>query len=231
MSKTTRTIGILGVILVVLGLIGWILQLSGGLLANSGMTNIFLWGIMIAMFAFMVGFGAGSQLIGSMLYLLGDKMGIADDERRTYARMACTISLACVGAAGVAILADLGSIRNILFMISGFNLASPLSWDMVAISCFIVVSIIQLVMITRKSKAIRIWTAIAGIFAIIMQIVEGLLFATQTAHAWWASPIVPIDFLVVAFASGSALMLLIACTETTNPNNRFVLSSFCACNQ
>lgn len=228
MSRTTRTIGIIGVVFFVLGLVGWILQLSGGLLANSGMTNIFLWGIMIAMFAFMVGFGAGCQLIGSALYLFGGSMGISDGERRTYARMACTISLACVGAAGIAILADLGNISSILFMMSGFNPASPLSWDMVAITCFIIASVIQLIMIARGSESIKVWAAIAGIFAIIMQIVEGLLFATQTAHAWWASPIIPVDFLVVAFVSGSALMLLIACIKKADDKTVFWIGRFCA---
>ncbi len=205
MTKATRIVGFIGIALLILGLIGWGLQLSGGLLAGSGMTDIFLWGLMIAMFAFMVGFGAGSQLIASLIYLTGR------EDLRPIARIGAACGLACVGGAGVAILADLGALRNILAMIIGLNLRSPLAWDMIAISIFIVLSIIQLVMMARDAASTKTWVLLAGVAAVVLQVVEGLLFSTQTAHSWWATPIMPIDFLAVAFVSGSALMLLIAC--------------------
>lgn len=206
-NKTTRIIGIVGIVALVLGLIGWALQLTGGLLASSGMTNIFLWGLMIALFAFMVGFGAGSQLIASLIYLTNK------EELMPLARFAAACGLACVGAAGVAILTDLGAVRNIMAMMFGLNLQSPLAWDMLSLTAFIVVSIIQLILIARNARSARVWAIIAGIFAIVLQIVEGLLFSTQIAHGWWATPIMPLDFLVVAFVSGSALMLLVACVK------------------
>lgn len=221
-EKTVRTIGIVGIALLVLGLIGWALQLTGGLLAGSGMTNIFLWGLMIALFAFMVGFGAGSQLVASAIYLFNK------EELMPIARIASATGLACVGAAGVAILTDLGAIRNILAMIFGLNLRSPLAWDMLAISAFIVVSLIQLIMIALNSKSARIWAILAGVFAVILQIVEGLLFSTQTAHSWWATPIMPIDFLVVAFVSGSALMLFVACIKGATSDSVKWIGRICA---
>lgn len=221
-AKTTRIVGIAGIALLVIGLIGWAMQLAGGLLAGSGMTNIFLWGLMIALFAFMVGFGAGSQLVASAIYLFGK------EELKPIARIAAATGLACVGAAGVAILTDLGAIRNIMAMIFGLNLRSPLAWDMIAITAFIVVSVIQLIVIARDDKSAKAWAIAAGVFAIALQIVEGLLFSTQTAHAWWATPIMPIDFLVVAFVSGSALMLLVACVKGANPDGAAWIGRLCA---
>lgn len=218
-SKIT---GYVGIVLLVLGLIGWSLQLTGGLLAGSGMTNIFLWGLMIAMFAFMVGFGAGSQLIATVMVLWGPK------QMRSHARIAAAVGLACVGGAGVAILADLGAIRNIMSMIFGLNLRSPLAWDMIAISAFVVLSIIELLAIARNWSSYKIWVALAGIAAVALQIVEGLLFSTQSAHSWWATPIMPIDFLAVAFVSGSALMLLISCVKGTDNKGLAWLALFCA---
>ncbi len=204
-AKTMRIIGVVGIAALVFGFAGWAMQLGDGLLAGSAMTDIFLWGLMIALFAFMVGFGAGSQLIASLIYLSGK------DELKPLARIAAACGLACVCAAGVAILADLGAVRNIMAMLIGLNLRSPLAWDMIALSAFIVVSIVQLILIARGARSARVWAILAGICAIVLQVVEGLLFSTQTAHAWWATPLMPIDFLVVAFVSGSALMLLIAC--------------------
>lgn len=206
-AKTVRIVGIVGVVALCVGAIGWLLQLTGGLLAGSGMTNIFLWGLMIALFAFMVGFGAGSQLVATAIYLFGK------DELKPIARIAAACGLACVGAAGIAILSDLGAIRNILAMVFGLNLRSPLAWDMIAITAFVVASLVQLIVMARDGASTRIWTIIAGVLAVVMQVVEGLLFSTQTAHAWWATPIMPVDFLVVALVSGSALMLLIACVK------------------
>ncbi len=207
MEKSTRIVGIVGAVLLVAGAVGWGIQLSGGLLAHSGMTNIFLWGVMIAMFAFLVGFGAGSQLVASAIWLTGR------EDLRPLARTAATWGLACVAGAGVAILADLGALRNILAMIVGLNLRSPLAWDMIAMTAFIVLAVIELVAMARQSPRTQLWAVLAGVAAVALQVVEGLLFSTQSAHSWWATPIMPVDFLAVAFVSGSALMLLIACVS------------------
>lgn len=206
-SKTVRIVGIVGVVLLVLGGIAWAFQLMGGLLSGSAMTNIFLWGLMIGIFAFMVGFGAGAQLVASAIYLFGK------EELKPLARIAAACGLACVGAAGIAIFADLGALRNILAMIFGLNMRSPLAWDTIAITLFVVASLVQLIMMARNARGTRIMVLITGVVAVILQIVEGLLFSTQTAHAWWATPIMPVDFLVVALVSGSALILLIACIK------------------
>ena len=137
MERSTRKIALVGIVLLVVGLIAWIVQLTGGLLAGSNMTNVFLWGLMIAVFAFLVGFGAGSQFVASAIILSGK------EELKLLARIAGACGLACVCAAGVAILADLGAIRNALAMIVGMNPRSPLAWDMIAMCTFIVLSIVR----------------------------------------------------------------------------------------
>ena len=159
------------------------------------------------MFAFMVGFGAGAQLVATALLLWGPPSA------RPLARLAAAIGLACVGAAAVAVLADLGALRNILAMVVGLNLGSPLAWDMIALTAFIVVSAIQLVVMAREGASAKAWAVLAAACAVVLQAVEGLLFSLQSAHAWWATPIMPVDFLVVALASGSALMVLVACMK------------------
>ena len=168
MEKSTRIVGIVGAVLLVAGAVGWGIQLSGGLLAHSGMTNIFLWGVMIAMFAFLVGFGAGSQLVASAIWLTGR------EDLRPLARTAATWGLACVAGAGVAILADLGALRNILAMIVGLNLRSPLAWDMIAMTAFIVLAVIELVAMARQSPRTQLWAVLAGVAAVALQVVEGL---------------------------------------------------------
>lgn len=222
MERSTRKIALVGIVLLVVGLIAWIVQLTGGLLAGSNMTNVFLWGLMIAVFAFLVGFGAGSQFVASAIILSGK------EELKPLARIAGACGLACVCAAGVAILADLGAIRNALAMIVGMNPRSPLAWDMIAMCTFIVLSIVQLVMIARDARSVKVWAVLAGLAALALQIVEGLLFSTQTAHGWWATPIMPVDFLAVAFVSGFALILLIACVKGDSSKALAWLGRICA---
>lgn len=222
MERSTRKIALVGIVLLVMGLIAWIVQLTGGLLAGSNMTNVFLWGLMIAVFAFLVGFGAGSQFVASAIILSGK------EELKPLARIAGACGLACVCAAGVAILADLGAIRNALAMIVGMNPRSPLAWDMIAMCTFIVLSIVQLVMIARDARSVKVWAVLAGLAALALQIVEGLLFSTQTAHGWWATPIMPVDFLAVAFVSGFALILLIACVKGASSKALAWLGRICA---
>lgn len=222
MERSTRKIALVGIVLLVVGLIAWIVQLTGGLLAGSNMTNVFLWGLMIAVFAFLVGFGAGSQFVASAIILSGK------EELKPLARIAGACGLACVCAAGVAILADLGAIRNALAMIVGMNPRSPLAWDMIAMCTFIVLSIVQLVMIARDARSVKVWAVLAGLAALALQIVEGLLFSTQTAHGWWATPIMPVDFLAVAFVSGFALILLIACVKGASSKVLAWLGRICA---
>lgn len=222
MERSTRKIALVGIVLLVVGLIAWIVQLTGGLLAGSNMTNVFLWGLMIAVFAFLVGFGAGSQFVASAIILSGK------EELKPLARIAGACGLACVCAAGVAILADLGAIRNALAMIVGMNPRSPLAWDMIAMCTFIVLSIVQLVMIARDARSVKVWAVLAGLAALALQIVEGLLFSTQTAHGWWATPIMSVDFLAVAFVSGFALILLIACVKGASSKALAWLGRICA---
>lgn len=222
MERSTRKIALVGIVLLLVGLIAWIVQLTGGLLAGSNMTNVFLWGLMIAVFAFLVGFGAGSQFVASAIILSGK------EELKPLARIAGACGLACVCAAGVAILADLGAIRNALAMIVGMNPRSPLAWDMIAMCTFIVLSIVQLVMIARDARSVKVWAVLAGLAALALQIVEGLLFSTQTAHGWWATPIMPVDFLAVAFVSGFALILLIACVKGASSKALAWLGRICA---
>lgn len=222
MERSTRNVVLIGLVLFIVGAIAWIIQLTGGLLNGSNMTNVFLWGLMIAIFAFLVGFGAGSQFVASIIFLSGK------ERLKPLGRIAAVCGFACVCAAGIAILADLGAIRNALWMVLGMNLRSPLAWDMIAMTTFIVISLIQLIVIARDGRSIKFWAVLAGLAALALQVVEGLLFSTQSAHAWWATPIMPIDFVAVAFVSGFSLILLIACIRRENDRSLAWLGRICA---
>ena len=197
-SKNTKLI-LLAAVMVVVGGVAWLSMLVFGLYDTANVGNAMSWGLLIAVFAFLVGFGAGSQLLASLIVLL------EKDHLLPWATLAQAIALAGGCGAGVAIIADLGSPWNMLAMILSPNPASPLTWDMIALSAFVVVSLICLVALIRNWKSIRVWMVIGLVAAVALQIVEGLLFAQQSARLWWHSPIVVIDFLAVAFVCGLAI--------------------------
>lgn len=188
------------IVFIVAGTIAWILMLQQGLLHTTGMGNIFNWGLLIAMFAFLVGFGAGGQFVASYI-VLSKKKDLAP-----FAIIAQAIALGGGVGAGIAILADLGSPWNIFAMLMHPNPTSPLTWDMIALTSFIVVSFICLLSLGRSWKSARVWIVIGAVVALALQIVEGLLFALISARAWWHSFIMPVDFIVVAVVCGLAIM-------------------------
>ena len=182
------------------GGICWIVMLSNGLLATTGLNNIFNWGLLIAVFAFLVGFGAGAQFVASGLVYTRDRLLMR------FAIPAQAIALAGGCGAGIAIIADLGQPGHMLSLVSHPNFMSPLTWDMIALSLFVVASVVCLVALARRWDSLRVWMGIGAACALFLQIVEGVLFSSQGARAWWSSIIMPIDFVVVAFVSGLALM-------------------------
>lgn len=193
----------IAIALALIGFAAWLRIVSAGMLGTTGMSNVFNWGFLIAVFAFLVGFAAGAQILASYAVVF------KRDELSACVFPAQAISLGASCGAGVAIVADLGAPWNILQMILHLNVSSPLAWDMMALTLFVFLSAASLVAVIRDSKAKTPLLLAAGASAIALQIVEGLLFALQEARAWWHSVAMPVDFLVVAIISGAAALVLV----------------------
>lgn len=203
-SKRLLAAGVLGAVLAAAGFAAWVLQLAQGLLATTAMSNSFCWGLMIGVFAFLVGFGAGSQLVASCIVLSGK------DELAPYASFAQAAAVGGAAGAAIAVIVDLGSPQNILSMLLHPNPASPLTWDMIALTAFLAVALVSLVALARSWRSVRVWALLGLIAAVALQVVEGVLFAFSSARAWWHSFIVPVDFLAVAAVCGLALVLAVS---------------------
>lgn len=203
---------IVAVVFVAIGCAAWICQLTMGLLVGSGMSNTFAWGLMIAVFAFLVGFGAGSQFVASYIVLANRK------DLMPYAKTAQAIALAGAIGAGVAILIDLGHPAHIMSMITAPNPTSALTWDMIALSVFIVIAVINVIAIARKSKLLKFWMALGLVSAFALQLVEGLLFALMETRVWWHSVIMPVDFIVVALVCGLAIAVIVCALQKDEYN-------------
>lgn len=178
MSKKQLGALVVALIIMAAGLAAWVAQLTTGLLATTNMGNVFCWGLLIGMFAFCVGFGAGGQLAAS--YIVLSKR----PELQRFALPAQAVGLGGAIGASVAIIADLGSPENILAMLLHLNVVSPLAWDMMALTFFIVSSVVGLVALARSWKSARAWMIVGAVAAVVLQIIEGMLFALLSARVW-----------------------------------------------
>lgn len=218
----------IAIAVVVVGLGGWVFQLMGGL-AVTGMSNMFNWGLYIALFAFLVGTAAGGMIISSSIYLF------KVESLKPFGKIASLSAFACACGAGMMVLVDLGSIQNILNIIIHPNFRSPLVWDVVVIGCYIVLTFLSVYFqLLPDCKRNGIWFFNSGImrkpedevatiskkwsyrialvalpFAIAIHTVTALIFATQGSHEWWNTAVLPPDFIAMAVASGGALVLIL----------------------
>jgi dimethyl sulfoxide reductase membrane subunit len=228
MRKLNLVLG-LAIILMLIGLIAWGYQIKQGLIV-SNMRNSFSWGLYIATFAFFVGIAAGGLIVSSSVYLFNL------EKLRPLTKVASLSAFASALGAGAMILPDMGRVDRIYNILLHPNFYSPLVWDVLVITAYLLVTslsvYVQLLpdwkrdnrgflkewMTTYSQEEInsfsKRWSkrvSIIGLpFAILIHTVTALIFATQASRGWWNTAILPPDFISVAVASGTALVLLIS---------------------
>ncbi|MDR1422100.1 MAG: polysulfide reductase NrfD [Coriobacteriales bacterium] len=227
LTPAKRALLALSLAMCAIGFIAWMYQLDHGL-AVTGMRNSFTWGLYIAIFAFMVGAAAGGMIVSSSIYLF--KL----DVLKPFARIASLSAFACILGAGLMIILDLGSINHIVNILTSANFRSPLVWDICVITGYLIITalsvIFQMLPSWKRrgifgSAVIQVWSeqktvdfsatwsrrvALVGLpFAVLIHTVTALIFATQAAREWWHTAILPPDFIAMAVASGSALVLMV----------------------
>lgn len=229
-NKRINTVIGLSSLVLVISLIAWGYQLVHGLIVTD-MRNPFTWGLYIATFAFFVGVAAGGLIVSSSVYLFNIKV------LKPFTRIASLSAFACTLGAGVMILTDMGRVDRVFNIFFHPNFRSPLVWDVIVITLYLLLTFlsvfVQLIPDGKKDgqgfylggwtggrslEEIKTFTAkwskrisIVGLpVAILIHTVTALIFATQASRAWWNTAILPPDFIAVAVASGTALVMLIS---------------------
>ncbi|MDA8226128.1 MAG: polysulfide reductase NrfD [Desulfitobacterium hafniense] len=216
-------------VLLLVSLVTWGYQLKSGLIVTN-MRNSFSWGLYIATFAFFVGIAAGGLIVSSSVYLFNI------EKLKPFTRIASLSAFACTLGAGAMILPDMGRVDRVYNIILHPNFKSPLVWDVIVITSYMIVTYlsvyVQLLPDWKKEGRgfLNGWTktrtleeiegiskkwskrvSIIGLpIAILIHTVTALIFATQASRGWWNTAVLPPDFISVAVASGTALVLLIA---------------------
>lgn len=202
-----------GMICGIIGLSAWIYQSLTGFV-GANMRNSFPWGLSVAAFEFFAGAAAGAMLIYALSWLFTNRV------LQPVTRVAAFTSFACTIAAGIAIITDLGSLSAISRLFLSPNLRSPLIWDMLVMTVFLVVTVL-VVLPQLRPKAQNpshglVMTTL--IMSAVLGFVTALLFFTQNAYPAWNTISFPFDALIMGYAVGAAMVALF--TIWTGDRNR-----------
>ena len=203
-TKTKAACGVLGV-LALAGVAAWIYQLANGL-GVTGMNNGTSWGLYITMFMLFVGLSAGGLIVASSASVFHI------EKFKRVALPAVILSTVCICLAGMFVLIDLGGIQRVWRILTGPNFASPLLWDVIVITLYLVINIVYLVLMKKhgaSSVQVARVSRIALPVAILVHSVTAWIFALQIAKEGWYSAIMAPIFVASAMDSGLALLLVV----------------------
>lgn len=207
--------------LFVAAMLVWLYQLREGLILTN-MLNSYSWGLYISGLAFFVGNAAGGLVLTSSIYLFGVK------QLKPLAKLGALTAFANVTAAMLIVLPDIGQPLRLVYLALHPNFMSPLVWDVIVLNLYAVASAIYLYILMLPELTGKLqWLAVkvrnpqefserwakriapvALLFAIGIHVVTAWIFSTQGARDWWHSPAMAPDFVSVAIAVGTTVVLL-----------------------
>ncbi|KAA9022906.1 NrfD/PsrC family molybdoenzyme membrane anchor subunit [Niallia endozanthoxylica] len=192
-------------ILAVMGFSAIGYQLVNGL-GVTGMNNIVSWGTYIMLFMFFVGLSAGGLIVSSSATVFNIP------SFKVVAKPATILSTVCVIVAAGFIMVDLGNPFRMLNLLLHSNFKSPLMWDVMVISLYLVINVLYLYLMTREKpnqKAMKIMSSVALPVAILVHSVTAWIFGLQIARGAWHTAIMAPLFVASALDSGLALLLIV----------------------
>ncbi|WP_222983848.1 NrfD/PsrC family molybdoenzyme membrane anchor subunit [Flagellimonas meishanensis] len=129
-------IGLL-LLLIIIGIIAYVDQLVKGQVVTN-MRDYALWGIYISNFVFFV----ATSFVGSVTVAI---LRLTNNAWRTpLVRIAEIITVACIAMAGITIMIDMARPDRLLNLFIHARLQSPITWDVIIIPTFLVISLLLL---------------------------------------------------------------------------------------
>lgn len=201
-NKKTLAVLAVAVAAAVAGMAAWIIE-SVTPESDMGLASSAPWGSSMALFITFIGLAAGSSLVGACSVLL-NLPGL-----RRVCGLSCAAGLAASIGGVFYIMSDLGNFPNIMSMLTGFNVRSLLSWDMIALPLFMVADAVFLLAL-RFGRALRGPAAFVIAASLFLLFVDAWIFEFTTSREAWASSVMLPWFIVSAVSSGLALTMILA---------------------
>jgi molybdopterin-containing oxidoreductase family membrane subunit len=196
-------------VIAVVGIGLWVNQTIEGLHVTA-MRNTSSWGLYIAMFMLFVGLSAGGLIISSAPKALSLKGfdGIS--------KVSVVISIVCTVLAIAYVIVDLGHPERVWHLFVYGQMNSPLMWDMLILSAYLILSIVYLWMLMRadegkvSGKALKAMSIIALIIAVLVHSITAWIFSLNISRPFWNTALMAPWFVTSALVSGLGLVLLVA---------------------
>lgn len=207
-SKAQLVAIVIAAVLAVAGIGLWVFQSSVGFV-NTNMRNLDSWGLYIINFMWFVGLSAGGLIISSAPKVFNVK-GFGD-----ISKVAVWTSICCTVLAAAFVLVDLGGPLRVWHLFAYSNMTSPLMWDIIVLSAYLIISVIYLWATLRvetgkgSPKVLRVLSALALICAILVHTVTAWIFGLLQAHELWYTALLGPWFVTSALVSGLALVLIV----------------------
>ena len=197
-------------VLIVVGLIAYLRQWDQGL-TITGLSRDVSWGLYIANFTFFVGVAASAVMLIIPYYLHNEK------EFRKIIILGEFLAVAAVIVSITFVVVDLGQPARVFNILLYPSPSSILFWDLIVLTVYLLLNII-IGWVTLDAeykeieppKWIKPLIIVSMPWAISIHTVTAFIYAGLGARPFWMTALLAPRFLASAFASGPALLILLA---------------------
>ena len=184
-------------VLVVIGAISWIVQLTKGTTV-LGISQIIPWGLYIAVFFATIGLASGLLVLA----VLSDLKVIPDLQASR--RNLLIGALASYIAGGIMILMDIGKPERVLNIIFKAQFTSPFVWDFSSLALGVIITVI-LLLVAPKMKWLSV---LAGVVAGMIVVFEGWILSISVGSPLWSGGMMPVVFIIDGLLMALAVTLI-----------------------
>ena len=130
-------------------------------------------------------------------------------------KVAVWTSICCTVLAIGFVVVDLGQPVRLWELFAYSNLSSPLMWDIIVLSTYLILSIVYLWATLRaeagkvSATALRVISVIALVCAVLVHSVTAWIFGLQQSHEFWHTALLAPWFVSSALVCGVALVLVV----------------------
>jgi len=209
MSGESRGFHLLITTLIALSVVGLICFMISYIRGHQdlGSNNVIPWGMPIIVAIYLIGVSAGLHILAFFIYILGRK------EWKPIMRMAVYLAIVLISGAMISLALDLGRPEKMwrLFVFSYLsNMNSMFAVNAIIYPCYLLADLIYLIaLICEKEKLSRLMGMMAFGWAVLTHAGTGLIFGLVAARESWFSPLKPLEFVIVAFTSSLALLVVV----------------------
>lgn len=172
-----------------------------------GINNSIIWGQLITVDFFFIGLSAGSLVVSSLVYVLGQ------ERYKPIGRIAVFMGLLLMFGAMLTVLTDLGRIEKLWRCFMFFylnNMKSMFAINGVFYGGYILLLFTYLVAALSGSKLTKFIAPVAVLWAVLVHMGTGAIVGFIETRGILYSPMKPVEFISAAFASGLALVMFLS---------------------